>query len=326
MRKLTVTAESWPIIGTFTIARGSKTTADVVVVSVTEDGCTGRGEGVPYKRYDETVPQTLASLATAKDVIEHGLTRQELSQLNLPKAAQNALDCALWDLAAKQSGQPVWQLAGLKKPEATITAYTLGLDSPEAMAQAAAKFAHYPLLKLKLGRADDIERLQAIRSAAPHARLIVDANEGWNAEILPAMLSACEHFGVELVEQPLPAGNDEALRGLKRNIIICADESAHDVTGLKKLKGKYDAINIKLDKTGGLTAALELTAAAESQGFKIMVGCMLATSLAMAPAFLLAQKANYVDLDGPLLLAKDREPAIAYGNGVMSPADAQLWG
>jgi L-Ala-D/L-Glu epimerase len=254
------------------------------------------------------------------------MVRFALPNLNLPKAAQNALDCALLDLDAKQSRTTAWKIVGLLKPTSAITAYTLSLDTPEAMATAAFKSAHYPLLKLKLGRDGDVERLHAIREAVPSARLIVDANEGWSPTILPSMLAACEKYRVELVEQPLPADNDEALRNMPRSTIICADESAHDISGLKNLIGKYDAINIKLDKTGGLTNALALTKAAREQNFKIMIGCMLATSLAMAPAFLLAQLADYVDLDGPLLLAKDRDHRITYGNGIMQPPRPELWG
>ncbi|MEO9169539.1 MAG: enolase C-terminal domain-like protein, partial [Aestuariivirga sp.] len=216
--------------------------------------------------------------------------------------------------------------AGLTKLNPLVTAYTLSLDTPTAMAEAASKAAHYPLLKLKLGRDGDEERLAKIRSAAPHARLIVDANEGWTETTLPIMLKACERYGVELVEQPLPQGNDEMLLDLKRDVIICADESAHDTASLKSLRGKYDAVNIKLDKTGGLTEALRMSAAAKVDGFKVMVGCMLATSLAMAPAFIVAQNADYVDLDGPLLLAKDRSPAINYLNGLMQPPPPALWG
>ena len=323
MRKLKITAENWPIAGNFTIARGSKTIAAVVVVELQENGFTGRGECVPYARYNETVEQTITSLEAAREQIELGANP---SLLCLPKAAQNALDCAQWDLRAKQTNIPAWQLANLKAPKAHITAYTLSLDTPEAMASAAAKAAHYPLLKLKLGREDDVERLKAIRAAVPHARLIVDANEGWLPAILSEMLEACVTYGVELVEQPLPAGNDEALRNLSRSTIICADESAHDIASLEHLMGKYDAINIKLDKTGGLTQALELAHAAIAMDFKIMVGCMLATSLAMAPAFLLAQLADYVDLDGPLLLKQDRAHAIKYHNGIMQPPPRELWG
>ena len=298
----------------------------MIVVTLSENGFTGHGEAVPYSRYHETVPQCLSTLEATRGAIEAGIDRATLPNLNLPKAAQNALDCALLDLEAKKSNTPAWQLMGLRNPTNAITAYTLSLDTPEAMAKAAANAAHYPLLKLKLGREGDVQRLNAIRDAVPNARLIVDANEGWSPAILPTMLEACEKYRVELVEQPLPADNDEALRNLPRNTIICADESAHDIAGLKNLVGKYDAVNIKLDKTGGLTSALALAKAAQEMNFKIMIGCMLATSLAMAPAFLLAQLAEYVDLDGPLLLSKDRAHGITFNNGIMQPPHSSLWG
>jgi L-Ala-D/L-Glu epimerase len=326
LRKVIISIESWPIIGTFTIARGSKTAADIIMVTISEDGFIGHGEAVPYPRYNETIGETLASLEAARGLIEAGMPREHIHELDLPKAAQNALDCALWDLAAKQTGTPVWTLAKLQEPKSAITAFTLSLDTPEAMGRAAAAASSRPLLKLKLGREGDVERLHAIREAAPKARLIVDANEGWLPAILPEMLSACENYRVELVEQPLPASNDEALRDLPRTTIICADESAHGRKSLPELKGKYDAINIKLDKTGGLTEALALVHEAKKQDFKIMVGCMLATSLAMAPAFLLAQLADYVDLDGPLLLAKDREPGFTFQGSLMLPPPQTLWG
>lgn len=320
MRNLEITSESWPINGTFTIARGSKSAADVVVVKITENGVTGWGEAVPYPRYDETVPQALEALEAARGTIESGLLPE------LPKAAANALDCAVWDLRAKQSGTPVWQLAGLTEPTPVITAYTLSLDTPDVMVAAAKAASSRPLLKLKLGREGDVARLKAIRAAVPSARLIVDANEGWTPANIAEMLEACKTYGVELVEQPLPAANDEALRDLPRDLIICADESAHGRKTLHELKGKYDAINIKLDKTGGLTEALALAHEAKAQNFKIMVGCMLATSLAMAPAFLLAQLADYVDLDGPLLLTKDRDPGFRFEGSLMHPPSRELWG
>ena len=320
--KINTRAESFPIRGTFTISRGSKTAADVLVVELQQDGLRGWGEAVPYARYSETVPQCLAALQSLPATLLH----QDVPHLDLPKAAANALDCAFWDLAAKQSGQPVWQLAGLADPQPLITAYTLSLDTPEAMAAAATSAAQYPLLKLKFGRAGDADRLAAIRAAVPHARLIVDANEGWNQDTLAPMLRCCAQHGVELVEQPLPAADDEALRHIQRDVIICADESAHGVASLAGLRGKYDAVNIKLDKTGGLTRALDMAQAARAQDFKFMVGCMLATSLAMAPAFLVAQLADYVDLDGPLLLAQDRQPAISFEKGLMQPPPAALWG
>lgn len=326
MIKLTVAHESWPIAGNFTIARGSKTTAEVVVVTLQEDGHIGRGECVPYPRYNETVDGVVSSVEAARQKIEAGFAHADIASLVAPRAARNALDCALWDLEAKRSGKPVWQLAQLKQPHPLVTAYTLSLDTPEAMAEAAANAAHLPLLKLKLGREDDARRLKLIRSAAPKCRLIVDANEGWTPEQLPELLSACVDAGVELVEQPLPAGNDEALRHAKHEITICADESVHDRADLHKLVGKYSAINIKLDKTGGLTEALALAKAAGELNLKIMVGCMLATSLAMAPATLLAQFAHVIDLDGPLLLTRDRNPGIAFNNSLMYPPPAELWG
>ena len=325
-RKLTIAHESWPIAGSFTISRGSKTTADVVVVTLSEDGVMGRGECVPYPRYDETVPQVLQALEAARGPIEAGLTRDQIAGHIAPKAARNALDCALWDLEAKRTGKPVWQLAGLAAPQPVITAYTLSLDTPEAMARAAAAASDRPLLKLKLGREGDEERIDAIRMAAPKARLMVDANEGWGEAILPRMLRACAKAGIELVEQPLPASADEALRSADRLVPICADESAHDASGITALVGKYDAINIKLDKTGGLTGALALARAAQENDLKIMVGCMLATSLAMAPAMLMAQFASVVDLDGPLLLKSDRSPGISFAGSLMYPPPQALWG
>ena len=326
MFKLTLAAQSFPIAGTFTISRGSKTSADVLGVALEADNHKGWGEAVPYARYHETVPQCLAALESVRAGIESGITRAELLELALPKAAQNALDCALWDLQSKQIGKPMWALAGLPEPQPKVTAFTLSLDTPALMAEAARKASHMPLLKLKLGREGDEQRLAAIRASVPDARLIVDANEGWNENNIEYMLAACADHGVELVEQPLPQNQDDALLQIKSKLLICADESAHDAAGLRALKGKYTAVNIKLDKTGGLTQALHMATEAKAQNFKIMVGCMLASSLAMAPAFLVAQMADYVDLDGPLLLAQDRQPAINYVRGLMHPAPAALWG
>lgn len=326
MPSLEIAAESWPISGGFTISRGSKTSAEIVVVTLREGASVGRGECVPYPRYGETVPQVAAALEDARPAIEKGIFRADVPALLVPRAARNALDCALWDLEAKRSGTPVWELAGLEPPRPLLTAFTISLDTPEAMARAAERASSHPLLKLKLGRDGDAERLRMVRRAAPNSRLIVDANEGWRKENLAAMLAACADAGVELVEQPLPASADEALRGLNHAVTVCADESAHDHTGLDSLIGKYDAINIKLDKTGGLTEALALAKEAQNRGLRIMVGCMLATSLAMAPAMLLGQFAEYVDLDGPLLLNKDRKPGIAYDGSVMTPAPPELWG
>ena len=326
MIRLSIAHESWPIAGAFTISRGSKTTAEVVVVTLEEDGYTGRGECVPYPRYRETVEGVVASLEAARAKIEAGFSHADITNIVKPCAARNALDCALWDLEAKRAKKPVWQLALLQQPHPMVTAYTLSLDTPEAMAKAAAAVNHRPLLKLKLGREGDAERLRLIRAAAPTSRLIIDANEAWTPANLPGLLKVCAEVGVELIEQPLPAADDEALRHIAHDVPVCADESAHDRRNLQDLVGKYDAINIKLDKTGGLTEALASAHAARELNFKIMVGCMLATSLAMAPAMLVAQLAHVIDLDGPLLLARDRNPGITFDGSLMYPPPPELWG
>lgn len=325
MPSLSVEIARFPIAGTFTIARGSKTEAVVVEARLSADGLTGRGECVPYARYGETVEGVAGAITALGPQLAAGLDRSELQQRLPAGAARNALDCALWDLEAKRSGRSVAALAGLPPLQALTTAFTLSLDTPEAMA-AAARAANRPLLKLKLGAAGDPERLAAVRAAAPAARLIVDANEGWSPAALPGLLAACAAVGVELVEQPLPAANDEALARLPHLVPICADESVHDRHGLAALKDRYDAINIKLDKTGGLTEALALAEEGERLGFSLMVGCMLASSLAMAPALLVAQRAQVVDLDGPLLLARDRSPHLTYDGAVVFPPAPELWG
>lgn len=326
MPKLTLAAESWPIAGTFTISRGSKTSAEVVTVTLEQDGRVGRGECVPYPRYNETVPQVLQALEAIRPAIEAGLHRHEVPGLLAPHAARNALDCALWDLEAKLSGKPVWQRALLGPPQSLTTAYTISLGEPEAMAEAARRAAHMPLLKLKLGRDGDEQRLRAVRATVPTTRLIIDANEGWQEASLQRLLALSADLGIEMVEQPLPAGHDEALRNIKHSVPICADESAHSADQIGELLGKYDAVNIKLDKTGGFTGALAFAQVAQANGLKIMLGCMVGTSLAMAPATLLGGMADLVDLDGPLLLARDREHGIAFSNGVMQPPSPELWG
>jgi L-Ala-D/L-Glu epimerase len=324
--RVTIARDTWPIAGTFTIARGSKTSAETVTVTLNDGLHSGRGECVPYARYDETVDGVIAALESHSVQIEQLLSREDFVALALPYAARNALDCAMWDLEAKRTGRSVWQLADVQEPRAVTTAYTISLGEPETMADAARAASHRPLLKIKLGRDGDGERLAAIRQAVPKARLIVDANEGWRAHNIEEMLDHCVKQRVELVEQPLPATDDEALRTIRTPVILCADESAHGLESLDELVGKYHAINIKLDKTGGLTPALAMARAAQSRGLKIMVGCMVGSSLAMAPAHLLASYAEYVDLDGPLLLAKDREHAIQYDGGTMQPPPRALWG
>jgi L-Ala-D/L-Glu epimerase len=306
----------------FTISRGSRTEAQVLTVSVSRDGVTGWGECVPYARYDETLDSVAAQIAG----LPEGISRADLQEALEAGAARNAVDCALWDLEAKQAGKRAWELAGLAAPRPEITAYTLSLDTPEKMEASARKHAHRPLLKIKLGTPDDMPRLEAVRRGAPGARIIVDANEGWSAEVYSDLAPHLVRLGVALVEQPLPAGQDEALIGLERPVPLCADESCHDRASLPALKGKYDVVNIKLDKTGGLTEALALRDAALAEGYGIMVGCMVGSSLAMAPAVLLAQGADVVDLDGPLLLAEDRDPPLSYDEAGVHPSDAALWG
>jgi L-alanine-DL-glutamate epimerase-like enolase superfamily enzyme len=323
---LTVRTERWPIAGSFTISRGAKTEAEVVLVEVGDGTHTGRGECVPYARYGETVAGVTAALEVMREAVAGGLTRQQLQDAMPAGAARNALDCALWDFDAKASGKPVDMLAGLSEPRPVVTAYTISLDSADAMSEAARKASSRKLLKVKLGGAGDGERIRAVRAAAPAAELIVDANEAWRPENLARNLAACAEAGVTLVEQPLPANEDAALASIAHPIPVCADESVHDRASLASLAGKYDAVNIKLDKTGGLTEALRMAAEAERLGFSIMVGCMVATSLSMAPAMLVAQRARIVDLDGPLLLARDREHGLRYEASLVYPATSALWG
>jgi len=323
---LSVRIERWPLAHAFTISRGSKTEAVVVAVELRDGDHRGRGESVPYARYRESPEGVVAAIEAMRPSLARGLDRAALQGAISGGAARNALDCAFWDLNAKQSGRRAYQLAGIAAPKPLITAYTISLAVPAAMAQAAERAADRPLLKVKLGGTDDGERIAAVRRAAPKAELIVDANEGWSEANLAQNLAACAEAGVTLIEQPLPEGRDAALARIKRPIPVCADESVHDRSSLAALAGKYDAINIKLDKTGGLTEALALAAAAEQHGFAIMVGCMVATSLAMAPAMLVAQRASVVDLDGPLLLAKDRPEGLRYVGSRAYPPESALWG
>jgi L-Ala-D/L-Glu epimerase / N-acetyl-D-glutamate racemase len=323
---LAVRSERWPIAGAFTISRGAKTEAEVVVAELTDGILTGRGECTPYPRYGETVSGVAAMIAARADDIRNGLDRHALQQAMPSGAARNALDCAFIDLEAKRADRPAHELLGLAAPQPRVTAYTISLAAADAMAQAAARAAHRPLLKVKLGGAGDPERIAAVRNAAPRAELIVDANEAWRADTLAANLAACAAAGVTLIEQPLPAADDAALAAMTRQVAVCADESVHDRATLKTLVGKYDAVNIKLDKAGGLTEALALAAEARARGFYLMVGCMVATSLAIAPAMLVAAQAQVVDLDGPLLLAQDRPDALRYDGSVVHPPSRALWG
>jgi L-alanine-DL-glutamate epimerase-like enolase superfamily enzyme len=323
---LDVRIERFPIAGSFTISRGAKTEAVTVVAELRQGGRTGRGECVPYPRYGETPEATLKALEAIREAVSDGFDRQALQTAMPAGAARNALDCAFVDLEAKRSGKRAWDLLGRPAPQPCTTAYTISLGSPNAMAAATAKAAHRPLLKIKLGGDGDGERIAAVRRAAPKSELIVDANEAWTPSDLERNLAACAEAGVTLVEQPLPSGWDDMLGRIRRPVRVCADESVHDRKSLEGLRGRYDAVNIKLDKTGGLTEALAMADAANAVGFDIMVGCMVATSLAMAPAMLLTAQARFVDLDGPLLLARDRDHGLRYDGSLVHPPDAALWG
>ncbi len=325
-RVLSVAEERFPIRGTFTISRGSKTEAEVTVCTIAEGKNSGRGECVPYRRYGETVESVRAEIEAASSAVSAGLDRNGLLAAMKPGAARNAVDCALWDLEAGISGVRVAERLGHASPRPLETAFTLSLASPEAMAAQANENATRPLLKVKIGGEGDIARIRAVREAAPASRLILDANEGWTEGNIRENLAVAAELGVSLVEQPLPAGNDAMLGRIDRPVPVCADESVHTAAGLDALVGLYDAINIKLDKAGGLTAALQLRDRAKEHGFRIMVGCMVGTSLAMAPAVLLAQGADFVDLDGPLLLARDRSPGLTYRGSLVSPPEPALWG
>jgi L-Ala-D/L-Glu epimerase len=317
-----VTAETFRLAEVFTISRGSRTEARVLTVTVGRDGLRGRGECVPYARYGETLDSVSAQVAG----LPAGIGRTALQEALPPGAARNAVDCALWDVEAKRAGRRVWELAGLPTPGPMVTAYTLSLDTPERMRAAAARNAGRPVLKIKLGTPDDMARVEAVRAGAPGATIIVDANEGWTAEVYAELAPHLVRLGVAMVEQPLPARDDGMLGEIARPLPVCADEACHDRASLPALTGKYDLVNIKLDKTGGLTEALALRDAARAAGFGVMVGCMVGSSLAMAPAVLVAQGADWVDLDGPLLLAEDREMPLRYDGRGVWPSEAGLWG
>ena len=326
MTRLEIVGEHFALAQTFAISRGSKTSADPIVVTLHRDGCVGRGEAVPYPRYNETVTGAIETIEALRPQIEAGLSREALQDTMPPGAARNALDCALWDLEAKLSGLPVYELAGLAPPHPLATAYTLSLDTPEAMGRSASQNAERPLLKIKLAGEGDLERIAAIRENAPDSTLIVDANEGWSAEQLEPFSIALARYGVALIEQPLPAGQDSILSELEHPVPLCADESCHIAADLGQLVKRYECVNLKLDKSGGLSEALRLAARARELGLDLMVGCMVATSLAMAPAVLLAPQARFVDLDGPLFLKQDREHGLRYDGSLLYPPNPRLWG
>jgi L-alanine-DL-glutamate epimerase-like enolase superfamily enzyme len=317
---------SFPIAGTFTISRGAKTSAEVISVTLRENGRIGWGECVPYRRYGETMESVEAQIEAARPLIEAGISRDDLQSAMAPGAARNAVDCALWDLEAKLIGATVAATIGLAAAKPLTTAYTISLGEPQVMAAQAREHAGRALLKVKVGTGDDESRIRAVRAAAPNSMIVLDANEGWPEAALEHHLRISAEMNIALVEQPLPAGKDEMLAVIKRPVIVCADESVHHTGDLASLRDRYDAINIKLDKTGGLTEALAMKREAQRLGFQIMLGCMVGTSLAMAPAVLLAQDAEFVDLDGPLLLARDREPGLRYEASLVFPPDKELWG
>lgn len=329
--RVSATPERFRLAETFTISRGSRDVAEVLTVNVDWQGTKGRGECVPYARYGETMDSVMAEVMSIASLFEN-MSRADADDLDLrdhmrPGAARNALDCAIWDWWAKSAGRRIWQMMPeLTAPKPLTTAYTLSLDTPDNMRASAAKHAHRPLLKIKLGGEGDMARLEAVRAGAPNADIIVDANEGWTADVYSELAPHLARLGVLLVEQPLPAGEDDLLAEIARPLPVCADESCHDRASLPALQGKYDVVNIKLDKTGGLTEALDLKAAALAEGYGLMVGCMVGTSLAMAPAMLVAQGAGFVDLDGPLLLAEDRDPPLHYDADGVHPPAAELWG
>jgi L-alanine-DL-glutamate epimerase-like enolase superfamily enzyme len=328
VRKIKFESEDWPIRGSFRISRGAKSVAEVVVVEITEGAFRGRGECVPYGRYGETRKSVLHDISDIADDIVAGLDRGDLQNKMSAGAARNAIDCALIDLEAKKTGRRAYELLGIPEPRPLKTAFTLSLDSPECMARAAAnaETQGYGLLKLKVAGTGDLDRVRAVRSAAPAARLIVDANEGWNLNDLTELAPALAQLGVALIEQPLPVGEDEALHKFVSKVPLCADESCHTRGELDRIIKLYQAVNVKLDKAGGLTEALALLQAARESGLSVIVGCMVATSLAMAPAMLLGSNAAYVDLDGPLLLERDRMPGLTYQRDLVYPPEAALWG
>ena len=319
---ITVTRDSFALARTFTISRGSKTSAQVLTVQITRNGVSGWGECVPYARYGGSLDGDTALIAA----LPPSITRADLQHALPAGSARNALDCALWDLEAKTTGKPVWQLADLTSPKPVATAFTLSLDTPEIMRQQATEHAHRPILKIKLGTPDDMPRLEAVRAGAPRSVLIIDANEGWTPELYTDLAPHLLRLGVAMVEQPLPAGADDMLAEIARPLPVCADESAHDTASLAGLVGKYDLVNLKLDKTGGLTEALRARAELHRLGLGLMVGCMVGSSLAMAPAVLLAQGAMYSDLDGPLLLSHDRAHPLRYSAQGVHPPQPALWG
>ena len=324
--KLDVKVEKWPLANTFRISREAKIEAEVVVVTLNDGELIARGECVPYSRYGESVTSVIQQIESVRNYVELGADKNKLNELLKAGAARNAIDCALWDLELKKNNSDLHSMLDLSNLKPLTTAYTLSLDEPKRMEQSAKEASSRPIIKVKLGGDGDEERIFAVRQGAPKSSLIVDANESWNENNLSHNLTACEKSGVKLIEQPFKADSDQILTEIDSKILICADESIHTNEDIIPLRNKYQAINIKLDKSGGLTEALKMKQTAMAENFKIMVGCMVSTSLAMAPATILAQDADFVDLDGPLLLKQDREHGIEYEGSMMFPITSKLWG
>ena len=327
MLQLDIVREDWRLEGAFTIARGTQTVGSFVVVTLSDGTAVGRGECEPQDHYGESVESVIGQIESIRGALQAGLSREALLHTVPAGAARNAVDCALWDLEAKQRAVSVWQLAGLQPPEFINTDFTISLAAPGAMHAQARNYAGWPTLKLKLGGSpEDLDRVRAVRDAAPRTRFTIDANESWSIGHLAEMAPRMAELGVVLIEQPLPAGGDEALRDYSGPIPLCADESCHTRESLLALRGLYEFVNIKLDKTGGLTEALLLARQARDEGFRLMTGCMTGTSLAMAPATLVASLSEFADLDGALMLRTDRQPAMACDTGRLQLPDPALWG
>jgi L-alanine-DL-glutamate epimerase-like enolase superfamily enzyme len=316
----------WEFKSVFRISYKTLSRAETVQVELTEGEHTGRGEACGVSYHDESADLLLKQLESVRDGLAKGISREQLPALLSPGGARCAVDCALWDLEAKRAGRRAWELAGFTSVQPLVTAFTLSLDTPKAMAEAAAAAKKYSLLKLKLGGEGDKERVAAVRQARPDVRIIVDANQAWNERQLQDFVPRLAELGVELIEQPMPAGKDDALLGFKSAVPLCADESCQTTESLPALKGKYQFINIKLDKTGGLTEALRLARAAQQEKFKLMVGCMAGSSLSMAPAYIIGQLCHVIDLDGPLLATSDMPHAIRYEGSQMFSPEKDLWG
>ncbi len=326
LRTLSARRDAFPLATPFRISRGVKTVAEVVTVEIAANGVVGRGEGVPYARYGETIDSALAEIEAVRAAINDGATRDDLQQMMTAGAARNAVDCALWDLEAKFSGRGVTDRLGLPRIASTATAMTVGLDTPDAMALAARALANVPLIKIKVDRSDPEAQIRAVRAEAPGPRIIVDPNESWTMEEVERLQPMLADLRIDLLEQPLPAGDDAALDGFAPMVPIAADESAHVADDISSLRRKYQAINIKLDKTGGLTGALALLDAAQAAGLGVMTGSMICSSLSIAPALIIAAQSSFVDLDGPLWLSADRAGGVRGTDGILSPPEPGFWG